>query len=166
MNDAFNEQPPPFRVHNRTGSVNLALTPALFDGETFTSQKGEVRVLRKGYLMIEMANAAGSGDDRSQTVYDWANKIAMKLSAPDIHQILAGLQGEPCQIVHDPNKARGGGDDGTLPKSCLQVSKGERFGWFMTMSRGDRKATCPLNDSDAATLRLLLERAVIRIFGW
>ncbi|MFH1985973.1 MAG: hypothetical protein ABIL58_29405 [Pseudomonadota bacterium] len=167
MSETFQEQPPPFKIHNRTGSVNVTFTPTHFDGETFTSQKGEVRILKKGYLMIEMANASGPGENRSKTVYDWAGKVAMKLSDPDIHQILAGLRGEPCQIVHDPNKARAeGGDEGTLPKSCLQVSKGERFGWFMTMSRGERKAKCPLNDSDAATLRLLLERAVIRIFGW
>ena len=166
MHDAIHEQPPPFKVHNRTGSVNVTLAPARFGGETFTAQKGEVRVLKKGYLMIEMANATDPGDDRNKTVYDWTAKVTMKLSEPDIHQILAGLRGEPCQIVHDPNKARGEDNDGTLAKSCLQLSPGERFGWFMTMSRGEQKARCPLSDSDAATLRLLLERAVISIFGW
>ena len=166
MNAACHEQPPPFRIHNRTGAVNVTLTRAHFDGDTFDSRKGAVRVLKKGYLMMEMANAAGRDDPRGGTGYDWAGKVAMKLSDTDIQLILAGLRGEHCQIVHDPNKARGAAGDGTLPKSCLQVSKGERFGWFMSMSRGERKTRCPLNDSDAATFRLLLERAVIGIYGW
>ena len=89
----------------------------------------------------------------------------MKLSGADIQQILAGLQGANCKIVHDPNKARGDGHSGTLPNSCLLLSKGDRFGYFMAMSRGDTKASCPVNDSDAATLRLLLSRALVRIYG-
>ncbi|MFZ7126604.1 MAG: hypothetical protein ACOWWM_10680 [Desulfobacterales bacterium] len=165
MNDPFQFQVPQFKIHNRTGSVQFTLKPAHFAGDSFATQNGEVRVLKKGYLMVEMANATEETDSRGNLIYDWANKVPMKLSDTDIQQILIGLQGRPCQIVHDPNKARSDGD-GTLPKSCLQLSKGERFGYFMTMSRGDRKAKCPINDGDAATLRLLLLRAVVRIYGW
>jgi len=163
MTDHSQEQFPQFKIHSRTGSVQFTLKPAHFAGETFASQSGEVRVLKKGHLMVEMANATGKTDSRGNPVYDWANKVSMKLSDVDIQQILAGLEGQACKIVHDPNKARG---DGSLPKSCLQLSKGERFGYFMTMSRGEKKAKCPINDSDAATFRLLLPRAVVRIYGW
>jgi hypothetical protein len=159
-------QYPAFKVHNRTGSVQVTLQPAFFTGETFTAQNGEVQVFRKGYLMVEMANASGGLDGRGNPVYDWANKVSMKLSDADIQPILGGLRGEPCKIVHDPNKARGDGADGSLPKSLLQLNKGERFGYFMTMSRGDRKAKCPISDAEAATFRLLLARALVRIYGW
>ncbi len=168
----MNEQPqvqfPRFAVHNRTGSVQLTLKPAHFAGETFqTRDGGEVRVLKKGHLMVEMANATDRTDSRGNPVYDWPNKVSMKLSDADIQQILAGFQDRACRIVHDPNKAyEGEVGEGTLPKSCLQVNKGERFGYFMAMSRGEKKARCPISDDDAETFRLLLSRAVARIYGW
>ncbi len=159
-------QYPAFKIHNRTGSLQLTLQPACFAGVSFSTQSGEVRVLKKGYLMLEMANATGGTDSRGNTVYDWANKVSMKLSEADIQQILGGLRGDVCKIVHDPNKARGDGTPGTLPKSVLQLNKGEHFGFFMAMSRGDKKARCPISDTEAATFRFLLPRAVVRIFGW
>ena len=165
MRDPQLEQLPAFKIHTRSGSINLTLIPAKFDGETFTSRAGDVRVLKKGHLMIEMANATARADNRGNTTFDWTNKITMKLTDPDIQQILGGFRGDKCQIVHDPNKARNEAA-ADLPKSRLQLSKGERFGFFMTMSRGDSAVSCPLSDADAATLRLLLNRAVTRIYGW
>ena len=165
MDEQPREQLPPFRIHSRTGSVQFELKPPFFDGDTFATQRGEVRVLKKGFLMVEMANAGGQSDARGNTLYDWANKVSMKLSETDIQQMLAGLGGEACRIVHDPNKARGGGD-GDLPKSVLQIEKGERYGYFMSMNRGERKARCPIGDNDAGTLRMLLERVVVGIYGW
>lgn len=164
MSDPSQVQYPQFKIHNRTGSVQFSLKPAHFSGETFAARDGDVQILNRGHLMVEMANATDQTDSRGHIVYDWTSKVMMKLSDPDIQLILAGLQGRSCQIVHDPNKARSGG--GTLPKSCLQLRRGERFGYFMAMSRGDRKASCPISDSDGATLRLLLLRAVVRIYGW
>jgi hypothetical protein len=154
-----------FKIHNRTGSTQFTLQPAFFAGETFTTQAGEVRVMKKGHVMVEMANATGQTDKHGNIVYDWANKIAMKFSDVDLHQLLDGLQGRDCKIVHDPNKADA--EKGAqLPKSCFLLSKGERFGFFMSMSRGEKKTRCPVNDADAANLRLLLPRAIVRIYGW
>jgi hypothetical protein len=166
MSEHSQVQCPQFKIHNRTGSVQFALTPAHFAGETFAAKGGEIRVLKKGHVMVEMANATGKTDSRGNILYDWANKVTMKLSDTDIQKILAGLKGQACKIVHDPNKARGEDGGGKLSKSVLQLDKGERFGYFMAMNRGDKKAKCPINDGDAATLRLLLLRAVARIFGW
>jgi hypothetical protein len=166
MNDQPPMQCPPFKIHNRTGAVQFTLKPAHFEGETFATRGGDVQVLKKGHLMVEMANAAEQADRRRNPVYDWAGKVVMKLSDTDIQQILTGLEGRDCQLVHDPNKARGDDSDGTLPKSCLQLRRGERFGYFMSLSRGDKKVQCPLSDTDAATLRELLQRAVVRIYGW
>ena len=168
MNDPHRPQVqfPAFRIHNRTGTVKFTLQPAHFAGETFETRSGDpVRVLQKGYVMVEMASAAESSANRGPVVYDWPNKVAMKLSDVDIRQVLDGLDGKECRIVHDPNKAKPGGD-GALPKSFLQLSKGDRFGWFMTMSRGEKKARCPISDTDAANFKLLLSRAVVRLYGW
>lgn len=165
MDDQPREQLPPFKIHNRTGASILTLTPAHFSGDTFSTQSGEVRVLNKGYLMIEIANATEHSDSRGNPIYDWRGKVVMKLTDADIHQVLSGLQGESCRIVHDPNKARGQADK-QLPKSCLQLSKGERFGYFISMTRGETKVKCPISDTEAATMRLLLRRAVARIYGW
>ncbi len=166
MNDRPNTQYPQFKIHNRTGSVQVTLKPAYFEGETFETRTGKVRVMKPGHLMVEMANATGGVDGRGYISYDWANKVSMKLSCADIQKILFGLQGENCKIVHDPNKALGDGHSQTLPNSCLVLREGDRFGYFMAMNRGETKASCPLNDSDAATLRLLLSRAVVRLYGW
>ncbi|CAB5080344.1 hypothetical protein D3OALGA1CA_160 [Olavius algarvensis associated proteobacterium Delta 3] len=167
MNDLAQVQFPPFKVHNRTGTVHFTLTPAHFAGETFETRNGShVRVLKKGYMMVEMANAAEPNDGPGRVSYDWSNKVVMKLSDSDIQQILDGFEGNECRIVHDPNKAKGSASDGTLAKSFLQITKGERFGYFMTISRGDKKARCPINDADVSNFRLLLPRAVVRIYGW
>ena len=34
------------------------------------------------------------------------------------------------------------------------------------IAMGEKKAKCPISDSDADTYRLLLARAVARIYGW
>jgi hypothetical protein len=167
MNDQPQVQFPQFKVHNRTGTVKFTLTPAHFTGETFQTRNGDpVQVLKKGYVMVEMANAAEQKEGPGRVGYDWSNKLTMKLSDTDIRQILDGFEGRDCRIVHDPNKARGADGDGTLPRSCLQLNKGERYGYFMTMSRGEKKARCPISDADAANFRLLLSRAVVRMYGW
>jgi len=160
-------QYPQFKIHNRTATVHFTLTPAHFDGATFqTRDGGQVRLLKKGYVMVEMASAADPNSGPGLVSYDWDNKIAMKLSDADIRQILDGFDGRECRIVHDPNKARGAGSDGSLPRSYLQLQKGERYGYFMTMSRGDKNAKCPISDADAGNFRLLLSRAVVKIYGW
>ncbi|HDI59675.1 MAG TPA: hypothetical protein ENF48_04840 [Desulfobacteraceae bacterium] len=159
-------QLPAFRIHTRTGAIQFTLQPAFFAGDSFKSQSGEIRVMKKGYLMVEMANAAGKTDRHGNMVYDWPNKISMKLSEVDIQQILDGLRGQPCKIVHDPNKAHGGQADGQSPKSVLFLSRGEQYGFFMTISRGEKKAKCPVSELEAANLRLLLNRAIVRIYAW
>lgn len=163
---SFNVQYPQFTIHNRTGSVQLTLKPAYFSGRTFETKAGTFRAMNPGHMMIEMANASGGTDERGYTLYDWAAKVSMKMSGADIQQLLAGLQGEECAIVHDPNKAIGVGRTESLPHSRLVVKKGERFGYFFGMSRGDNKVKCPVSDGDAAILRLLLSRALVRIYGW
>jgi hypothetical protein len=122
--------------------------------------------MKKGFVMVEMANAAGKSDLHGNMVYDWPNKVSMKLSEVDLQQILDGLRGQPCKIVHDPNKAHGDTGDGKSPKSVLLFNKGEQYGFFMTMSRGEKKARCPVGDLEAANLRLLLSRAIARIYAW
>jgi hypothetical protein len=166
MDDMPRIQCPRFKIHNRTGSVQLTLQPAHFDGEAFESRNGIVHVMEPGYLMIEMANAGGQTDPNGTIRYDWAGKVSMKLNPSDIQLILDGLKGGVCRIVHDPNKARGDTRKGTLPHSRLEVKRGEKFGFFMTMSQGERKARCPVCDGEASTLRLLLTRAIVRIYGW
>jgi hypothetical protein len=166
MSEQFNVQYPQFKVHNRTGSVKFSLKPAYFNGETYETQIGEFRVMNRGHLMVEMANAKGKTNDCGYTLYDWEGKVSMKMSCVAIQQIQAGLQGVDCTIVHDPNKAIADGRPANLPNSRFVVSKGERFGYFMAMSRGDNKVKCPVGDNDAAILHLLLSRAQVRIYGW
>jgi hypothetical protein len=159
-------QLPTFKIHTRTGAIQFTLQPAFFAGDSYKTQAGEIRVMKKGYVMVEMANAADKTDSRGNMVYDWPNKISMKLSEVDIQQVIDGLRGKPCKIVHDPNKARGGQAEGQSPKSVLFLNKGEQFGFFMTLSRGEKKAKCPVGDLEAANLRLLLSRAIARIYAW
>ena len=166
MSEPVNVQVPQFTIHKRTGAVQFSLKPAYFDGQTYDSKNGKFLVMKRGFLMVEMANATGRTDERGFTLYDWAGKVSMKLSAEDIQQMIAGLKGADCNIVHDPNKALDDGEPKELPNSRLVLKKGEQFGHFMFMSRGENKVKCPLSDTDAATLRVLLSRALVRIFGW
>lgn len=153
---------PRFNVYKKSGAMQFSLIPA----QDVANNEFE---LQKGCVMLEMTNATGEKSSNGLATYDWSRekKIAMKLSDVDLQQILRGFGTGKAEILHDPAKANGGagGAGGGLKKS-LQISKAPQSGFYVQMRFGEQVAKCSLSDDEVLTLRILLSRAIARIYGW
>lgn len=145
---------PKFNVYKKTGAMQFSLTPA-------HNTDADEYAFAKGYVMLEMASATGNRTNGLAT-YDWSKKITMKLNEVDIQQILTGFRTGKASIVHDPGKANGKG----APKKFLNVERGSQAGFFVSMNFAGQTTKSSLSDEEANNIRLLLSKAVTRIFGW
>ena len=149
---------PKFFVYKKSGAMQFSLFPAQDDG------KNEFEIA-KGFVMLEMAGSTGKTAPNGLANYDWKNgKVIMKLNEVDIQQILRGFQTGKTAIVHDPAKANG--NSRSSMKKFLNFEKAPQSGYFVSMTFGEQKAKCSLSDEEARNLRILLTKAVTRIFGW
>ncbi|MGA6925074.1 MAG: hypothetical protein WBY88_05285 [Desulfosarcina sp.] len=146
---------PKFVVYKKTGAMQFSLTPA-------DHSENDEFAYTKGFVMLEMAGANGQRSKNELAVYDWKNKVTMKLNEVDIQQILTGFQVGKMSIVHDPTKA----NNKSAPKKFLTIEKATQSGFFVSMNFGDRNTKSSLSDEEARNLRLLLSKAITRIFGW
>ncbi|MEM0475864.1 MAG: hypothetical protein QW343_03655 [Candidatus Norongarragalinales archaeon] len=115
--------------------------------------------------------AAQRGD--AEREFDWENKMVFKLAAADIGKILVVLDGKASAVdlFHDPAKSPGGvAAAGGARNAALGVAKTER-GFSFKLSQQDatggvRALTVNVSEDEAALLRILLARAIERIFAW
>lgn len=106
-----------------------------------------------------------------EQTFDWGNKIIVKLDVPDIGKLLAVLVKATAQakLFHDPTKREG--YSGSTLNTTVELSKGAQYGYYLKISQqGQDKAvkavSLSLSDDEAQVLRVLLERAIERIYGW
>lgn len=122
-------------------------------------------------IFAEFAQQKG-GAERE---FDWENKMVFKLGPADIGKILVVLEGKSganaVDLYHDPTKSAGGaGSASGIKNAALAVSKSER-GFVFKLSQqsaegGVRAISVNVSEDEAALLRILLNRAVERIFAW
>jgi hypothetical protein len=116
--------------------------------------------------------AAQRGD--AEREFDWENKMVFKLAAADIGKILVVLEGKSgaaLDLFHEPAKSAGGAESaGGARNASLGVSKTERgFAFKLSQQSADggvRALSINVSEDEAALLRILLRRAVERIFAW
>lgn len=138
----------------------------------------------KESIFVEAANQTGD------QMFDWKNKVIVKLSDTDIAKLLVVLEGKKpsIELYHDSTKTtkplsesyastptKGGVAGPSAPTSSLKsttvsLTKGD-YGFFIKATRqfSDGKVAAvnmPLSDDEALTLRLLLARAILRLHGW
>lgn len=147
---------PKFLVYKKSGAMQFSLTPARND-------ENNEHTLDKGFVMLEMANATGKRSPHGLVTYDWRSKLTLKLNEVDIQQIFTGFQTGKATIVHDPTKADGGGN---APKKFLNIEKAPQSGFYISMQSGDQRIKSSLSEEESRNLRLLLSKAITRIFGW
>ena len=107
---------------------------------------------------------------KNEKLFDWTNKLTMKLSVQDISKILNVLENKvPTEkIFHQPSK----GDyesSKNIKNNVLEITKSQ-YGYSMRISQqnteGVNAITVSITDSESICIRILLERAIEKIYGW
>ena len=118
-------------------------------------------------VFLEAAKQQGA-----EQKFDWANKIIFKLGVTDIAKILAVLEGgvEKADLFHDPSKSKLAAL-GNVKNTALNVQKGAGFGYYLKLSiqlasGGVDAVQLALAEDEAVLLRVMLKRAIERIYNW
>ncbi len=174
MNAPFRPQPPAMKKFC-VYKPNKRLAGAAFQFDFNPSKES---------IFVEAANQTG------EQLFDWSNKVIVKLSDTDIAKLLVVLEGKKptIELFHDSTKTSKpltesyatpntqGGVAGpsnpapSLKSTTVSLTKGD-YGFFIKATRqfSDGKVASvnmPLSDDEALSLRLLLQRAIVRIHGW
>ncbi len=103
--------------------------------------------------------------------FNWQEKLVVKLDPVDLGKLLAVLNGacKQTKIFHDPSKREG--YSGSALNNTIEFSRGMQYGFFMRVSqqsadRTVKSVSLGLSDDEAQVTRVLLERAVQRIYSW
>ncbi len=119
----------------------------------------------KQCIFLEASNQNGEHS------FDWQNKLVVKLDIVDVGKLLAVLNRAAGQtkIFHDPSKREGYA--GTTLNNTIEFMKGTQYGFYLKISqqssdRSVKAVSLPLSDDEAQVLRVLLEKAIERIYGW
>lgn len=142
---------PKFAVYKNSGAMQLNLQlPDL-----------TVPHPKPGCVMMDICNSKGRRDENGNMIYNWDEKIIMKLDDRDIADILDGLRGNHVRLIHSP----GGKTEGT--KKLLEVSPGRDEGTvLLKITYGEKKAMVPLDRNEVTRIRLLLMAAIPMIYRW
>ncbi len=111
--------------------------------------------------------------------FDWENKMVFKLGVSDIGKIMAffeGKTGAALDLYHDPTKSlanaagAGAANASGIKNASLAVAKTER-GFAFKLSQQDatgslHSVSVNVGEDEAALLRVLLRRAIERIYNW
>lgn len=115
----------------------------------------------QGFLLIEFANSIGN-----KKLYNWKEKITMKLGLRDISQILVDVKApDGVKIVHDPKA--GTEEKGKFFKT-LTVKKGQKAGtFFWTLSSTTGGAiSVPVDKYEQTILFTFLKYSMPKLLAW
>ena len=119
----------------------------------------------KKSVFVEMAKQTGP------QLFDWANKLIFKMAVTDISKLILVLEGKMknIELFHDPSKG-GYAVSAETRNSTVSFMKMDRGFYFKlsTQAQGGQVASVaiPLADDEAIILKILLEKAVEKIYGW
>ncbi len=107
---------------------------------------------------------------KDERIFDWGNKLTMKLSAQDISRILNVLENNlnTDKLFHQPSK---GDYESTknVKNNVLEISKSS-YGYSFRISQQNTEGvdaiTITVNDSEAILIKILLKHAILKIYGW
>ena len=146
---------PQFKVYKKVGAMQISLIPA-FDDETDEFRQA------KGFVMLEMTNSISQ--QNGLPVYNWQDKIVMKLNDKDLADLLTALRSGKGEIVHDPNAGKKEGKGNGY--KVLSIQKGSTSGYFVNLSYQGKTAKSSLDDNESGRLQTLFMSAIPRIYGW
>ncbi|PIO06282.1 hypothetical protein COT29_01715 [Candidatus Micrarchaeota archaeon CG08_land_8_20_14_0_20_59_11] len=108
--------------------------------------------------------------------FDWENKVVIKLNATDIAKLLLVLEGKAktTDLFHDTTKAPSKdalaqGAERTK-NAAVNLSKSD-FGYYLKASEQSaagavNAVSVPVSEDEGVLLRVLFERALVRMAGW
>lgn len=109
---------------------------------------------------------------KGEQEFDWGSKLVMKLSDAEIAKLVSFLEGKTksLDLYHDMSKAKTLSEDNRTKNTTLNAVKGD-YGFFLKISQQNtdgsvRAVNVPLGDDEGVALRLLLEQALKKIYGW
>ena len=107
---------------------------------------------------------------KAERVFDWENKVTMKLSVQDISKILNVLKDKTntVKLFHQPSK---GNYESTknVKNNVLEVTKSQ-YGYSMRISQqnteGVSAITITISNDENILIMILLKKAIEKIYGW
>lgn len=112
--------------------------------------------------------AAGQMNERR---FDWENKITMKLSVDDLGRLIALFQGKvnSIRLFHEPGKGEYESSKETK-NTVLELVRSDR-GYLLKLSQQSMdnivsSVQVPISIHEGEIVRVLLEKAIIRIHKW
>ncbi len=119
----------------------------------------------KKSVFVEMAKQTGP------QAFDWQNKLAFKMAVTDISKLLLVLESKVknVELFHDPSKGSYATAEDTR-NSTVSFSKMERGYYFKLSTQAQvgqvNSIALPVSDDEAVILKILLEKAVEKVYGW
>ncbi len=97
----------------------------------------------------------------SEKMFDWDNKLIMKLGVADLGELIATLENrqQSMKLFHQT-------EDGN---STLNISKNDKGGWFLNIGVKKEKVVQikhSMSLGEGAILLTLLRQAVLKIYAW
>jgi len=141
------------------------------DGSGIASQFGPSS--KGDSVFLSLAKQVGAMDENFNAKFDWDNKSSFKLSASDVGEILAVLDGQ--QNAVGPYDNERGKHKGLFHKSgeghaVLYFTKGMNSGFFMRLDvrRGEdkRELQHTITNGEGIVLATLLRDELIKMHHW
>ncbi len=147
----MNEKPEPFKLYK----ANKNNTGAALQLDLNTYKKA---------VFLDCAK------QKAERVFDWDNKLTMKLSIQDISKILSVLENKvgTTKLFHQPSK---GEYENTknVKNNVLEITKSQ-YGYSMRVSQQNTEGVSAImitiNIEESILISILLKRAVKKICGW
>ncbi|MFH0713145.1 MAG: hypothetical protein V1722_01295 [Candidatus Micrarchaeota archaeon] len=103
--------------------------------------------------------------------FDWSTKLSFKMAVTDIAKLLVVLSGKlpTIELFHDPSKG-GYAVSSDTRNSTVSFSKMQTGYYFKLSTQGQdgklNSVALPISEDEAIVLKILLEKAIEKIYGW
>src|SRR3989344_2087439 len=117
----------------------------------------------KKCIFAEVARQKPPAPSEQTALFDWANKLTIKLNVTDIAKLLVVLNGraQNIELFHDPNKSKFVTEHDTK-NTTASITKGTTSGYFFKVSQQATTGAVTsvqviVSEDEAIVLKLLLE---------
>lgn len=112
-----------------------------------------------GFLFVEFAEVKGKNDSGNR-IYDWENKIGVKLGMADISKLSYALQyGDSLELFHKTDKS-------SKIISLQRSTEGSSPYFFSVSQQGGKKISVPISGEEAYALLCVFKHSIPKILNW
>lgn len=128
--------------------------------------------LEKKCVFVEVARQKPPVTGDQTAIFNWGEKLIVKLNVPDIAKLLVVLNGKvpTVELFHDPSKSKFVIDSSTR-NATASITKGTVTGYFFKVSLQSTSGQVNfvqvvISEDEAVVLKLLLEEAIKKSYAW